>query len=70
MKYTLQFSPRALADLEKIKKSGDQARIKKLRLILEELTEHPLTRIGNPERLKYRTNTYSRRLTGKDRVVY
>ena len=70
MKYTLQFSPRALADLEKIKKSGDQARIKKLRLILEELTEHPLTGIGNPERLKYRTNTYSRRLTGKDRVVY
>ena len=61
MKYTLQFSPRALADLEKIKKSGDQARIKKLRLILEELTEYPLTGIGNPERLKYRTNTYSRR---------
>ena len=70
MKYTLQFSPRAMADLEKIKKSGDQARIKKLRVILEELTEHPLTGIGNPERLKYRANTYSRRLTNKDRVVY
>jgi toxin YoeB len=70
MKYTLQFSPRAMADLEKIKKSGDQARIKKLRAILEELTEHPLTGIGNPERLKYRENTYSRRLTNKDRVVY
>lgn len=70
MKYTLQFSPRALADLEKIKKSGDQARIKKLRQILDELTEHPLTGIGNPERLRYRTNTYSRRLSNKDRVVY
>ena len=70
MKYTLQFSPRAMADLEKIKKSGDQARIKKLRAILEELTERPLTGIGNPERLKYRVNTYSRRLTNKDRVVY
>ena len=70
MKYTLQFSPRAMADLEKIKKSGDQARIKKLRAILEELTEHPLTGIGNPERHKYRANTYSRRLTHKDRVVY
>lgn len=70
MKYTLQFSPRALADLEKIKKSGDQARIKKLRQILDELTEHPLTGIGNPERLRYRTNTYSRRLSNKDRIVY
>jgi toxin YoeB len=70
MKYTLQFSPRAMEDLYKIKKSGDQARIKKLRAILEELTEHPLTGIGNPERLKYRANTYSRRLSNKDRVVY
>jgi toxin YoeB len=70
MRYTLTFAPRALADLEKIKKSGDQARIKKLRAILEELTEHPLTGIGNPERLKYRENTYSRRLTNKDRIVY
>ena len=70
MKYTLTFAPSALSDLEKIKKSGDQARIKKLRAILDELTEHPLTGIGNPERLKYRENTYSRRLSGKDRVVY
>ncbi|MBQ9522190.1 MAG: Txe/YoeB family addiction module toxin [Paludibacteraceae bacterium] len=70
MRYTLTFAPRALADLEKIKKSGDQARIKKLRTVLEELTEHPLTGIGNPERLKYKENTYSRRLSGKDRVVY
>ena len=70
MRYILSFSPRALADLERIKKSGDQARIKKLRAILEELCEHPLTGIGNPEKLKYRPNTYSRRLSGKDRIVY
>ena len=57
MRYTLTFAPRALADLEKIKKSGDQARIKKLRSILEELAEHPLTGIGNPERLRYKDNT-------------
>ena len=70
MRYTLSFSPRALEDLEKIKKSGDKARIKKLRTILEELSEHPLTGTGNPERLKYRSNTYSRRISGKDRIVY
>lgn len=70
MSYSLVFAPRALDDLEKIKKSGDQARLKKLRAILEELREHPLTGIGNPERLRYRANSYSRRLSGRDRIVY
>ena len=70
MMYTLIFAPRALEDFEKIKKSGDQTRLKKLRTILEELREHPLTGIGNPERLRYMENTYSRRLSGKDRIVY
>lgn len=57
-------------DFQRIKKSGDQVRLKKLRTILEELQEHPLTGIGNPERLKYRANTYSRRLSGRDRIIY
>lgn len=70
MSYTLIFAPRALDDLNKIKKSGDQARLKKLRTILEELREHPLTGVGNPERLKYKADTYSRRLSGRDRIVY
>lgn len=70
MMYSLIFAPRALNDLEKLKKSGDQARLKKLRTILEELREHPLTGIGNPEKLRYLQNTYSRRLSGKDRIVY
>ena len=70
MSYSLIFAPRAMADFEKIKKSGDQARLKKLRTILEELREHPLTGIGNPEQLRYKENTYSRRLSGKDRIVY
>ena len=70
MSYSLIFAPRALADFDKIKKSGDQARLKKLHLILLELREHPLTGIGNPERLRYQVNTYSRRLSGKDRIVY
>jgi len=70
MSYTLIFSPRALADLQKIKKSGNQQRIKKLRTILEELQEHPLTGTGNPERLRYRDNSYSRRISNKDRIIY
>ena len=70
MSYSLIFAPRAMEDFNRIKKSGDQARLKKLRAILEELREHPLTGIGNPERLRHRIDTYSRRLTGKDRIVY
>lgn len=70
MNYTLIMSPRAMADLQKIKKSGDKANLKKLKKIFEELREHPLTGIGSPEQLKYRENTYSRRLSKKDRVIY
>lgn len=70
MRYSLVFAPRAMEDLEKIKKSGNKARLKKLRTILEELQEHPRIGIGNPEQLKYRVNTYSRRISNKDRVIY
>ena len=70
MRYTLIFSPRAIADLEIIKRSGNQARIKKVHAVLIELQEHPLTGIGNPERLRYRQDTYSRRISSKDRIVY
>lgn len=70
MSYSLKFAPRALSDLEAIKKSGDKARIKKLQTILTELMEHPLTGTGKPEPLRHRENTYSRRLSSKDRIVY
>lgn len=70
MRYELVFAPRALSDLEKIKKSGNKARINKLEQILIELIVHPLTGTGKPERLRHLNNTYSRRLTDKDRIVY
>jgi len=70
MAYELRLSPRAQSDFEKIKKSGNVPVLKKLRLIFEELMEHPQTGVGRPERLKHRENTFSRRLTLKDRVVY
>jgi len=70
MSYALVLAPRALNDLEIIKKSGDQPRIKKVRTILGELQEHPLTGTGKPEQLRHRPNSYSRRISGKDRIVY
>lgn len=59
MTYTIVLAPRAQEDLNRIKKSGDQAKIKKLRNILIELSEHPFTGTGKPEALKKRPNTYS-----------
>jgi len=70
MSYTLVFSPRAMSDLQKIKKSGNQALIKKLKTILGELQVHPYEGTGKPEQLKNRPNTFSRRLSQKDRIVY
>lgn len=70
MSYRLEFAPRALADLEKIKKSGNKATLNKLHAILLELMEHPLTGTGKPEKLRHREDTYSRRLSLKDRIVY
>jgi len=70
MSYTLVLAPRAMNDLELIKKSGNQARIQKVRTILSELREHPLTGTGKPEQLRHRLNCYSRRISVKDRIVY
>ena len=70
MSYKLVLAPRAVSDLEIIKKSGDKSRINKLRKIFEELMEHPFSGTGKPEALKNRPDTYSRRLNARDRVVY
>jgi len=53
MKYSLEFSKTALADLAKHKKSGNKATLKKIETILNELMEHPLTGAGKPEELKH-----------------
>jgi toxin YoeB len=71
MKYVLEFSKIALEDLEKHKKSGDQATLKKLRKLLNELREHPLSGTGKPEKLKHElAGYYSRRINKKHRLVY
>ena len=38
--------------------------------IVEEVIRHPFEGIGKPEPLRRLPNTWSRRLTDKDRVVY
>ncbi len=70
MSYTIHFSSHAKKSLEKYKKSNPVAFQKVVRL-MPELEQHPRTGTGHPEPLKAGDSiTYSRRITGKDRLVY
>ena len=71
MSYLLEFSKIALEDIEKHKKAGNRATLKKLEKLLNELREHPTTGTGQPELLKYGLGgLYSRRINKKHRLVY
>jgi len=71
MSYILKLTDDALEDIEILKKSGDKAALKKLAILLEELTEHPRKGTGQPEELKYDfAGCWSRRINSKHRLVY
>lgn len=71
MKYQLDFSKKALEDIEKHKKAGNKATLKKIQKLLNELMEHPTTGTGQPELLKHDLQgLYSRRINKKHRLVY
>lgn len=71
MKYVLEFSKTALEDIEKHKKSGDKAVLKKIKKLLQELMESPTEGTGQPEKLKHDlAGLYSRRINKKHRLVY
>ncbi|MEQ8714735.1 MAG: Txe/YoeB family addiction module toxin [Cyclobacteriaceae bacterium] len=71
MSYVLKFTANALEDIEKHKKAGDQATLKKLQRLLNELRVHPAKGTGKPERLKHELEgLYSRRINRKHRLVY
>lgn len=71
MTYTLRFSKTALEDIDRHKKSGDKATIKKIEKLLNELMEHLTSGTGQPEKLKHDlSGLYSRRINQKHRLVY
>ncbi|WP_258098556.1 Txe/YoeB family addiction module toxin [Marinoscillum pacificum] len=71
MSYELVFTKTALKDIEKHKKSGDKATLKKLQQLLNELIEHPFSGTGQPELLKHElAGLYSRRINKKHQLVY
>ena len=71
MSYNLDFSQQAHSDIEFYKKTGNKAVLKKLYVLLNELTEHPYTGTGKPEQLKYiLSGTWSRRINQEHRLIY
>lgn len=71
MSFALDFSVQAIKDIEFHKKSGDKSLLKKLSVLLEELTAHPSSGTGKPEQLKYDlTGYWSRRISREHRLIY
>lgn len=71
MSYIIELTPEAEIDIEKHLKIGDKKVLIKIDKLLNELREHPTSGTGKPEKLKYyQIPTWSRRITGKHRMVY
>jgi len=70
-KFRLKIEKLAESDLKKHFKSGNQASIKKISIILEELTETPYQGVGKPEASKHGlVGFWSREINSKDRIIY
>ncbi|WP_373514676.1 Txe/YoeB family addiction module toxin [Persicitalea sp.] len=71
MNYSIAFTDKALNGIDKLKKSGNKPVLKKIRKLLDELTEHPYTGTGQPEQLKYElAGFWSRRINQEHRLIY
>jgi toxin YoeB len=67
----IEFSPRALLDLEAWRHSGNLKAQEKISRIVESIVATPFSGIGKPEPLKHDfTGLWSRRITKGDRLVY
>ncbi len=71
MSYHLDFSQQAQSYIEFHRNAGNKAVLKKLFILLVELTEHLFTGTGKPEPLKYSlSGCWSRRINQEHRLVY
>ena len=70
-KFIIELTDIAKEHLRKQRKIGDKATIKKIEIILHELSIHPYEGTGKPELLKYELKGFwSRRINKKDRMIY
>jgi toxin YoeB len=70
-KYGLVFTQKAIDGIERLKKSGNKPLLKKLKIQLLEISEHPFVGTGQPKQLKQNlSGLWSRRLNREHRIVY
>ncbi len=70
-KFRVEITELAKKQIAKHVKSGNQSSIKKIAIILHELSETPYTGVGKPEALKENlVGFWSRQINSKDRLIY
>ncbi len=71
MPYELDFTRQTEAEIAFFIKSGNKSILKKINLLLLEITENPFEGSGKPEALKYELfGFWSRRINREHRLVY
>lgn len=67
----IEFSPKALRDLERWKSTGNAKIQSKITELINAILETPFTGIGKPEPLRFKlTGLWSRRINSEDRLIY
>ena len=65
------YTPRAKADIEYWKNTGNQKVMNKISALVDAIIENPFSGIGKPVPLKFRLQgSWSRRINHVDRLVY
>ena len=61
----------AIEDFAFWKKSGNKAILKRIQILLKDLSQNPFSGLGNPEPLKYDlSGKFSRRINKEHRIFY
>ncbi len=67
----IEFTKKADADLDYLKRSGNQQLVKKIKELLQSIRDNPYKGIGQPEPLKHNlSGTWSRRINKEHRLIY
>jgi toxin YoeB len=67
---SITFSPEAKEDYE-YWKMNNPVMVNRIKRLLKDMSEHPYTGIGKPERLKYElSGKWSRRINTEHRIIY
>lgn len=71
MSYQLEFTAKAIEDIEYFKKTGNKKLLKKIFDLLDQIAQTPFEGIGKPEPLKHQfSGFWSRRIDREHRIIY